>query len=120
VAKECHRGNALSTVIAGLGLTAPSAAAQTSSGEPGPSEVKEALPPSLAQHNDTRIGDVAVVFPANDIWRMYSRIKEAGYVMISPPVTMIERPPMKQQSLEMMFRDTDGVLVKLVQAGLPE
>jgi catechol 2,3-dioxygenase-like lactoylglutathione lyase family enzyme len=77
-------------------------------------------PPAPARNNDTRIGDVAVVFPTRDIWRLFNEIKSAGYVIISPPVTLIERPRMKQQPLEMMFRDPDGVLVNLVQAGVPE
>lgn len=76
-------------------------------------------PPKPARGTDTRIGDVAVVFPTNDIWVMTKKIQAAGYEMISPPVTLIERPNMKQQALEMMFRDADGILVNLVQSGVP-
>ncbi len=76
-------------------------------------------PPKPARGADTRIGDVAVVFPTNDIWGMTKKIQAAGYVIISPPVTLLDRPNMKQQALEMMFRDADGVLVNLVQSGIP-
>jgi catechol 2,3-dioxygenase-like lactoylglutathione lyase family enzyme len=81
-------------------------------------ESGSAPPPS--QRTDTRIGDVAVVFPTNDIMNLTKKIQAAGYTMISPPVALIERPNMKQQPLEMMFRDADGVLVNLVQAGVPK
>ncbi len=77
-------------------------------------------PPPPAKGTDTRIGDVAVIFPTNDIWGMTKKIQAAGYEMISPPVTLIENPNMKQQALEMMFRDADGILVNLVQAGIPK
>ena len=60
-----------------------------------------------------------MIFPTNDIWGLTKKIKDAGYVIVSPPVALIERPGMKQQPLEMMFRDADGVLVNLVQAGIP-
>lgn len=76
-------------------------------------------PPPPARTADTRIGDVAVIFPTNDIWGLTNKIKAAGYVIISPPVTLLERPNMKEQALEMMFRDADGVLVNLVQSGIP-
>jgi catechol 2,3-dioxygenase-like lactoylglutathione lyase family enzyme len=77
-------------------------------------------PPPAAKGSDTRIGDVAVIFPTNDIWGLTKKIQAAGYEMISPPVTLLEQPGMKQQALEMMFRDADGVLVNLVQAGVPK
>ncbi len=75
--------------------------------------------PKPSQTPDTRIGDFAVIFPTNDIWGMTKKIKDAGYVIVSPPVSLLDRPNMKQQALEMMFRDDDGVLVNLVQAGIP-
>ncbi len=80
---------------------------------------KEKAPPPR-RTPDTRTGDFAVVFPTNDIWGLTKKIQAAGYVIVSPPVTLIERPHMKQQPLEMMFRDEDGILVNLVQAGVPE
>lgn len=80
---------------------------------------EKGTPPPPIKTPDTRIGDVAVIFPTNDIWGLTKKIKDAGYVIVSPPVALIERPGMKQQPLEMMFRDADGVLVNLVQAGIP-
>lgn len=76
-------------------------------------------PPAAAAGRDTRIGDVAVVFPTNDIWNLTKRIEAAGYPIVSPPVVLVERPNMRQQGVEMMFRDADGVLVNLVQPGVP-
>ena len=76
-------------------------------------------PRAPARTANTLIGDVAVVFPTNDIWGLTKKIQAAGYVIVSPPVTLLERPNMKQQALEMMFRDADGVLVNLVQSGIP-
>jgi catechol 2,3-dioxygenase-like lactoylglutathione lyase family enzyme len=79
---------------------------------------EKGTPPPPARGTDTRIGDVAVVFPTNDIWNLTRKIQDAGYEMISPPVTLIERPEYEVQPVEMMFRDPDGVLVNLVQAGV--
>lgn len=79
---------------------------------------EKGTPPPPAKTADTRIGDVAVIFPTNDIWGLTKKIKDAGYVIVSPPVSLMNRPDMKQQALEMMFRDADGVLVNLVQAGI--
>ena len=70
------------------------------------------------QSPDTRIGDFAIVFPTNDIWRLTDEISAAGYPIVSPPVSLIERDNFKVQPVEMMFRDRDGVLVNLVQAGV--
>jgi catechol 2,3-dioxygenase-like lactoylglutathione lyase family enzyme len=82
------------------------------------SNEKGAPPPPRG--TDTRTGDFAVIFPTNDIWGLTRKIEAAGYEIVSPPVTLLARPGMKQQPLEMMFRDPDGVLVNLVQAGVPE
>jgi catechol 2,3-dioxygenase-like lactoylglutathione lyase family enzyme len=81
---------------------------------------EKAAPPPPPMHKDTRTGDFAVVFPTNDIWGMTKKIQEAGYLIISPPVTLIPRPGYKVQPVEMMFRDRDGVLVNLLQAGVKE
>jgi hypothetical protein len=75
--------------------------------------------PPPPKGSDTRIGDVAVIFPTNDIWGPTKKIQAAGYEMIFPSVTLLVRPGLKQQALEMMFREADGVLVNLVQAGVP-
>ncbi len=79
---------------------------------------EKGTPPPPPRGTDTRIGDVAVVFPTNDIWALTKKIQDAGYEMISPPVSLIERPEYEVQPVEMMFRDADGVLVNLVQAGV--
>jgi catechol 2,3-dioxygenase-like lactoylglutathione lyase family enzyme len=70
------------------------------------------------QSTDTRIGDFAIVFPTNDIWRLTDEITSSGYPIVSPPVSLIERDEYAVQPVEMMFRDRDGVLVNLVQAGV--
>jgi len=70
------------------------------------------------QSADTRTGDFAIVFPTNDIYRLTAEIEAAGHVIISPPVSLIERADYEVQPVEMMFRDPDGVLVNLVQAGV--
>ena len=70
------------------------------------------------QTPDTRIGDFALVFPTNDIYRLTAAIEAAGYPIVSPPVPLIEREEYAEQPVEMMFRDPDGVLVNLVQAGV--
>lgn len=80
---------------------------------------KQKAPPPL-QTADTRTGDFAVVFPTTDIWGLYKKIKDAGYVIVSPPVTLLQRPGFKVQPTEMMFRDRDGVLVNLLMAGVKE
>lgn len=78
----------------------------------------ETTPPSPQQTPDTRTGDFALVFPTNDIHRLTAEITAAGYPIVSPPVPLIERDEYEVQPVEMMFRDPDGVLVNLVQAGV--
>ena len=78
----------------------------------------ETMPPPSQQTPDTRTGDFALVFPTNDIHRLTAEITAAGYPIISPPVPLIEREEYAVQPVEMMFRDPDGVLVNLVQAGV--
>jgi hypothetical protein len=41
-------------------------------------------------------------------------------VIVSPPVTLLQRPRFEVQPTEMMFRDRDGVLLQLPQAGVRE
>jgi catechol 2,3-dioxygenase-like lactoylglutathione lyase family enzyme len=79
---------------------------------------EDGTPPPSRQTTDTRIGDFALVFPTNDIHRLTAEITAAGYPIISPPVPLIEREEYAVQPVEMMFRDPDGVLVNLVQAGV--
>ncbi|MEQ9446393.1 MAG: VOC family protein [Rhodospirillaceae bacterium] len=75
-------------------------------------------PPAPQQTPDTRTGDFALVFPTNDIHRLTAEITAAGYPIVSPPVPLIVREEYAVQPVEMMFRDPDGVLVNLVQAGV--
>ena len=78
----------------------------------------ETTPPPSQQTPDTRTGDFAIVFPTNDIHRLTAEITAAGYPIVSPPVPLIIREEYEVQPVEMMFRDPDGVLVNLVQAGV--
>ena len=78
----------------------------------------ETSPAPPQQTPDTRTGDFAIVFPTNDIWRLTEEIEAAGYPIVSPPVSLIHRDEYEVQPVEMMFRDADGVLVNLVQAGV--
>lgn len=78
----------------------------------------ETKPPRPQQTPDTRTGDFAIVFPTNDIHRLTAEITAAGYPIVSPPVPLIIREEYDVQPVEMMFRDPDGVLVNLVQAGV--
>lgn len=78
-----------------------------------------AAAPQPSQRTDTRTGDVAVVFHTTAIDRLTEEITAAGYPIISPPVVLMPQDNMAVQSREMMFRDRDGVLVNLVQNGIP-
>mgnify|MGYP006081596615 CR=1 FL=1 len=78
----------------------------------------ETMPAAPQQTSDTRTGDFAIVFPTNDIYRLTAEIEAAGYPIVSPPVPLIQRDEYAEQPVEMMFRDPDGVLVNLVQAGV--
>jgi catechol 2,3-dioxygenase-like lactoylglutathione lyase family enzyme len=80
--------------------------------------VAKAPPPE--QSTTTKVGDFAIVFTTNDIDGFTARIKAAGYPIISPPVVLKENPAYEVQGREMMFRDPDGVLVNLVQPGVPK
>ena len=63
-------------------------------------------------------GDVATVWATKDIWNINDDVKKAGYIVLSPPVTLMENPDMLVQSVEMQFRDSDGFLVNLLQGGI--
>lgn len=62
-------------------------------------------------------GDVALVFNTTDINGIASTVKTAGYPIISMPMVLFPRDDMEIQSLEMLFRDKDGILVNLIQPG---
>ncbi len=80
--------------------------------------VAKAPPPSRSTTTD--VGDAAVVFTTNDIDNLYAKIKAAGYVIISAPATLNPNPANRVQAKEMQFRDPDGTIVNLVQAGVPK
>ena len=77
------------------------------------------LPPPSAR-TDTSTGDVAVVFITNDIDGLTEKIRGAGYRLISPPMVLFPRAGDQVQSREMMFRDHDGILVNLIELGVPK
>ena len=62
--------------------------------------------------------DVATVWSTKDIWNINDEVKAAGYVVLSPPVTLLTNPNMMVQSVEMQFRDADGFLVNILQGGI--
>jgi len=80
--------------------------------------VAKAGPPDLS--TTTKVGDFAIVFTTNDIDGYTAKIKAAGYPIVSPPVVLRPNPANEVQAREMMFRDPDGVLVNLVQPGVPK
>lgn len=61
--------------------------------------------------------DVALVFNTTDINGIANTVKAAGYPIISMPMVLFPRDDMEVQSLEMLFRDKDGILVNLIQPG---
>ena len=65
----------------------------------------------------TNPGDVALVFNTTDINGIADAVKAAGYPVISMPMVLFPRDDMEVQSLEMLFRDKDGILVNLIQPG---
>lgn len=62
--------------------------------------------------------DVATVWSTKDIWNINDEVTAAGYVVLSPPVTLLANPNMLVQGVEMQFRDADGFLVNLLQGGI--
>jgi catechol 2,3-dioxygenase-like lactoylglutathione lyase family enzyme len=74
-----------------------------------------AASPSTATR--TNPGDVALVFNTTDIVGIANRVKAAGYPIVSMPMVLFPRDDMEVQPLEMLFRDKDGILVNLIQAG---
>jgi catechol 2,3-dioxygenase-like lactoylglutathione lyase family enzyme len=63
-------------------------------------------------------GDAATVWNTKDIWKISDEVKAAGYVVLAHPVTILANPNMLVQNVEMQFRDRDGFLVNLLQAGI--
>jgi catechol 2,3-dioxygenase-like lactoylglutathione lyase family enzyme len=75
--------------------------------------------PPPSDRLDTMTGDVAVVFATNDIDGLTENIRAAGYPLISPPMVLYPVEDAEVQTREMLFRDRDGVLVNLIELGVP-
>lgn len=80
--------------------------------------VVKALPPD--QSATTKVGDFSVVFVTDQIDDIAMKLKAAGYPVLSEPSSFWHRSDYEIQAKEMLFRDPDGVLVNLVQPGLPK
>ena len=78
-------------------------------------ERNQVPPPPAAMKSVT--GDAAVVFNTSDIMGITAKLKAAGYTIISEPMVLFPSEQMAVQPLEMLFRDRDGILVNLIQAG---
>lgn len=65
-------------------------------------------------------GDVALVMSTPDIQSLYRKVRDAGYVVISPPKAGPVRAGWKGPFWEMLFRDRDGIVVNLVEAPEPD
>ncbi|MDJ0926808.1 MAG: VOC family protein [Gammaproteobacteria bacterium] len=65
--------------------------------------------------NEVRTGDVAFVFITNDIHGIYTRVKAAGFTIVSPPMVLFPSDDPGNDSLEMLFFDRDGVAINLIQ-----
>lgn len=79
---------------------------------------RSTLPPP-SNRVDTVTGDFAVVFATNDIDGITEQLRAAGYLLISPPMVLYPREDAEVQTREMLFRDRDGVLVNLIEFGVP-
>jgi catechol 2,3-dioxygenase-like lactoylglutathione lyase family enzyme len=76
--------------------------------------------PAPAQAKQAVTGDAALIFNTTDIWGIYAKVKAAGYTIIAEPMVLFPNPDMAVEPLEMLFRDRDGILVNLIQAGVPK
>ncbi len=79
----------------------------------------ETAPPPL-QAPAARTGDMALVFMTSDIDAIAEKVQAAGYTIISPPMVLFPREDMAVDPREMLFRDRDGILVNLIQPGIPK
>ncbi len=82
-------------------------------------EDAETAPPPL-QASATRTGDMALVFMTSDIDAIAEKVRAAGFTIISPPMVLFPREDMVVDPREMLFRDRDGILVNLIQPGIPK
>jgi catechol 2,3-dioxygenase-like lactoylglutathione lyase family enzyme len=78
---------------------------------------KEPVRPPFTE-NFGHTADAATVWNTKDIWNINDEVQAAGYVVLSPPVTLLARPEMLVQGVEMQFRDADGFLVNIIQSGI--
>ncbi len=90
-----------------LGLYQLSAASVARAGAPDQSPI-------------THVGDFAVVFVTDRIDDLTARLRAEGYPIVSEPFALWNSPDYEVQAKEMLFRDPDGVLVNLVQPGVPK
>lgn len=74
----------------------------------------------ISKDNFAHTGDFALVWVTNSIWDIYNEAKAQGFPTMNPPVTLMARPKMKTQGVEMSIRDPDGIMVNITQAGVPE
>jgi hypothetical protein len=74
----------------------------------------------ISRDNFAHTGDFALVFTTNAIWNIYDEAKAGGFATMNPPVTLMARPKMKKQGVEMSIRDPDGIMVNITQSGIPE
>ncbi|NKB44663.1 MAG: hypothetical protein GKS03_10345 [Alphaproteobacteria bacterium] len=68
---------------------------------------------------EVRTGDVAIVFYTNDIFAIHDAVKAAGYTVISQPIALYRREGSPTQNVEMIFFDSDGIAINLIQRGVP-
>ncbi len=76
--------------------------------EPRPAAVVKPLPTSA------NIGEVALVFHADDVEQIHRGMRARGLTVLCPPIRL-EIPQLGVISLEMTGRDPDGVLVNFIQ-----
>ena len=70
-------------------------------------------------HNaEFEVGEVALVMNTTDIKRIHTKVKEKGYVIVSPPTVLFQVPNMLKQTYEMMFISPDGVAINVIERGI--
>ena len=62
-----------------------------------------------------RVGETCLVFDHPDLVSLERRLRDAGYPVVCPPVSL--RVSDQTDSLEMSFRDPDGVMINCIQRG---
>ena len=76
-------------------------------------------PPKPSARKDTVTGDFAVVFITNDIDGLTRKVHEGGHTIIAEPMVLFPREGATEETREMMFRDHNGMLVNLIDLGVP-